>query len=115
LPHPPYSPDLAPSDFFLFGYIKEKLTDYDYRTREELKSAIIEICNEISDDVLINVFHSWLKRVKWVIRHAGSTTTSSQKIEDHPWKLREKKAGYELMDLPIQRICEDDTGGILYC
>jgi hypothetical protein len=31
----------------------------------------------------------------------GSTTTSSQKIEDPPWKLREKKAGYELMDPPI--------------
>jgi hypothetical protein len=24
-PHPHYSPDLAPSDFFLFGYIKQKL------------------------------------------------------------------------------------------
>jgi transposase len=23
--HPPYSPDLAPSDFFLFGYIKQKI------------------------------------------------------------------------------------------
>jgi histone-lysine N-methyltransferase SETMAR len=25
--HPPYSPDLAPCDFFLFGYIKEILKD----------------------------------------------------------------------------------------
>jgi histone-lysine N-methyltransferase SETMAR len=24
-PHPPYSPDLAPSDFFLFGHVKEHL------------------------------------------------------------------------------------------
>jgi hypothetical protein len=24
-PDPPYSPDLAPSDFFLFGYVKERL------------------------------------------------------------------------------------------
>jgi hypothetical protein len=23
--HPPYSPDLAPSDFFLFGYVKDRL------------------------------------------------------------------------------------------
>jgi hypothetical protein len=42
LPHPLYKPGLAPSDFFLFGYIKEELTDYDCRRREELKSAIIE-------------------------------------------------------------------------
>jgi hypothetical protein len=27
-PHPPYSPDLAPSDFFLFGYVKRKLRGY---------------------------------------------------------------------------------------
>jgi hypothetical protein len=26
-PHPPYSPDLAPSDFYLFGYVKRCLTD----------------------------------------------------------------------------------------
>jgi hypothetical protein len=26
-PHPPYSPDLAPSDFFLFGYVKGKMMD----------------------------------------------------------------------------------------
>jgi hypothetical protein len=24
-PHSPYSPDLAPPDFFLFGYVKERL------------------------------------------------------------------------------------------
>jgi hypothetical protein len=70
LPHPPYSSGLAPSDFFLFGYIKEELIDYDCRTREELKSAIIEIFDEIPDDILMNVFHSWLKQLKWVIKHA---------------------------------------------
>jgi histone-lysine N-methyltransferase SETMAR len=25
-PHPPYSPDLVPSDFYLFGYVKRCLT-----------------------------------------------------------------------------------------
>jgi hypothetical protein len=27
-PHPPYSPDLAPSYFFLLGYVKQKLMGY---------------------------------------------------------------------------------------
>jgi hypothetical protein len=27
-PHPPYSPDLAPSDLFLFGYAKGMLMGY---------------------------------------------------------------------------------------
>src|ERR1043165_1232827 len=28
LPHPPYSPDLAPSDYHLFGAMKKSLTQY---------------------------------------------------------------------------------------
>jgi hypothetical protein len=64
LPHPAYSPDLAKSDFFFFGYLKEKLTDYNCETREQLKEAIIEIFNEIPQDVLVSVFMSWMKRLR---------------------------------------------------
>jgi hypothetical protein len=71
LPHPAYSPDLAPSDFVLFGYLKEQLTDYDCTTRDELKQAIIEIFNGIADDVLVSVFASWMTRLRWVIEHHG--------------------------------------------
>jgi hypothetical protein len=38
--HPPYSPDLAPCDFFLFGYVKEKLVGKQYETREDLVSEV---------------------------------------------------------------------------
>jgi hypothetical protein len=31
--HPAYSPDLVPSGFFLFGYIKGKLFDYNWESR----------------------------------------------------------------------------------
>jgi transposase len=71
LPHPAYSPDLAPSDFFLFGYLKEKLTDFPCATREQLKIAIIEIFSGIDREILLSVFHSWMKRLKWVIKHGG--------------------------------------------
>jgi hypothetical protein len=30
-PHPPYSPDLAPSDFFLFGYVKTAPKDRSFK------------------------------------------------------------------------------------
>jgi histone-lysine N-methyltransferase SETMAR len=33
--HPPYSPDLAPSDFFLFGYVKEHLKGMAFPSYEE--------------------------------------------------------------------------------
>ena len=31
-PHPPYSPDLAPSDFFLFDHVKRKLGSQSFKT-----------------------------------------------------------------------------------
>jgi hypothetical protein len=36
-------PDLAPSDFFLFGYVKEKLTEYRAETPSELFVHILVI------------------------------------------------------------------------
>jgi transposase len=42
-PHPPYSPDLAPSDFFLFGYVKERLKGIVFPSYEELLDAIGEV------------------------------------------------------------------------
>jgi hypothetical protein len=35
-PHAPYSPDLAPSDFFRFGYLKSMLPGRHFETEEEL-------------------------------------------------------------------------------
>jgi hypothetical protein len=67
----PYSPDLAPSDFFLFGFMKTRLSEYDIPDRKDLKSAISQIFAEISQDMLISVFEAWIKRLKWVIMHRG--------------------------------------------
>ena len=36
VPHPPYSPDLAPSDFFLFPKLKMKLKGRRFQTLEEI-------------------------------------------------------------------------------
>jgi HKD family nuclease len=41
--HPAYSPGLAPSDFFLFGYLKGKLSDHICEIREDFLNAITEI------------------------------------------------------------------------
>ena len=40
LPHPPYSPDLAPCDFFLFPKLKAFLAGRKYQSRQALGSAI---------------------------------------------------------------------------
>ena len=40
LPHPPYSPDLAPSDYWLFGEMKKPLRGKRYGDLKELKRAV---------------------------------------------------------------------------
>ena len=40
LTHPPYSPDLAPSDFHLFGPLKESMRGIHFQTDEEVKAAV---------------------------------------------------------------------------
>jgi hypothetical protein len=48
IPHRPYSPDLAPSDFWFFGDIKIALTGVKFDEREQLLDEIIEFLNTIS-------------------------------------------------------------------
>jgi hypothetical protein len=38
--HSPYSPDLAPSDFYLFGYVKHCPRSQSFEAADELFSAI---------------------------------------------------------------------------
>jgi hypothetical protein len=40
-PNPPYSPDLAPSNFFLFGYVKRALQRSEFQTVEELLRVVV--------------------------------------------------------------------------
>jgi hypothetical protein len=55
-PHSPYSPDLAPSDFFLFGYVKRKLMGYHAERLSELLIQIRIILSEIPREALNAVF-----------------------------------------------------------
>jgi hypothetical protein len=68
LQRPAYSHNFAPTDFFSFGYLKEKLSGFNCRSLEELKSAIASNFNEIDKETLVAVFVSWIERLKWVIR-----------------------------------------------
>ena len=40
LPHPPYSPDVAPSDYHLFRSMSNGLTDQHFRSYEEAKNWV---------------------------------------------------------------------------
>jgi hypothetical protein len=62
--HPPYSPDLAPSDFYLFGYLKEGLQGQHFEDGDHLFDAIIALTATIEKVTLQSVFLEWMKRLK---------------------------------------------------
>jgi histone-lysine N-methyltransferase SETMAR len=70
-PHPPYSPDLAPSHFFLFGYVKECLKGMLFRSYEELLNAIGEVVTGIESETLTAVFEHRMERIEWVSKNNG--------------------------------------------
>jgi hypothetical protein len=46
-PHPPYSPDLVPSDFYLFGYVKRCLTGVSFEDADQLLAAVEDVLEGI--------------------------------------------------------------------
>jgi transposase len=71
-PHPPYSPDLAPSDFFLFGYLKGKMQGLEFDSPEALLAWIRAEMATIRPDALEAVFERWILRVAKCIEHQGA-------------------------------------------
>jgi histone-lysine N-methyltransferase SETMAR len=57
VPHPPYSPDLAPSDFWLLGHTKTSLVGQTFDEPEHLLEAIGKLLNEIQLPEVLLVFN----------------------------------------------------------
>ena len=65
IPHPAYSPDLAPSDFFLFPNLKKDIRGRHFRSEEEVVKAVEEWVNGKDPDFfspgLMALEHRWSK------------------------------------------------------
>ena len=62
VPQPPYSPDLAPCDFWLFP----KLRGCRYETIEEIKEAVTKVIDTLTQEVFYGVFQKLLERYKCI-------------------------------------------------
>jgi histone-lysine N-methyltransferase SETMAR len=69
--HPPYSLELAPSDFFLFDYVKDRLQRIVFASREELLAGISEVLDDIPPETLPRVFEYCIERLEWVSQNNG--------------------------------------------
>ena len=63
IPHPAYSPDLAPSDYFLFPNLKKDIRKCHIRSDEEVVTAVEEwVSGKVSDifsSRLMALEHLW--------------------------------------------------------
>jgi histone-lysine N-methyltransferase SETMAR len=66
MPQPPYSPDLVPSDFYLFPTVKERLERIQLADEDQFFESLQEILNDLDHEELNTVFRAWVRRVQEV-------------------------------------------------
>jgi hypothetical protein len=71
VPQPVYNLDLAPSDFWLFGHLKNSLTGRMFDDPGELLDGITSFVEEVQPSELHIVFTHWVKSVTWVLETNG--------------------------------------------
>ena len=64
VPQPPYSPDLAPADFFLFPKLKSTLKGRRFQTVEEIKENSLQDLRAIPQNTFQDAFQNWKKSWK---------------------------------------------------
>ena len=67
VPHPPYSPDLAPCDFWLFP----KLRGRRYETIEEMKEVVTKVIDTLTQEDFSGALKNLLERYNKHIAAGG--------------------------------------------
>ena len=62
LPHPPYSQDIVPRDFHLFGPLKEFLGGQHFSTEDEVKQAVLGWFSRTDISFYAEAFQALVKR-----------------------------------------------------
>jgi hypothetical protein len=84
-PHPPYSSDLAPSDSYLFGYVKRCLAGLSFEDTDQLLAAVEGVLEEIEKVTLQAVFLEWMDRLRRSIATNGEYTEEAQMNVIEEW------------------------------
>jgi hypothetical protein len=70
-PQAPFSPDLAPSDFYLFGKLKTALMGSEFEDEQGLLGGVMAVLNGITSDELESVFEEWVRRLDACVQRGG--------------------------------------------
>ena len=102
IPHPTYSPDLAPSDYFLFPNLKKDIRGRHFRSNEEVVVAVEEWVRDkdpgFFSSGLMALEHHWSK----CIILEGNYI----KKEEIDLTQKQKRLGWFFIDSPSYIPCE---------
>ena len=71
LEQPPYSPDLAPCDFFLFPKLKEVIKGTRFQDSEAIKTAVTRELRAILEESFQECVKAWQRKLEKCIRAQG--------------------------------------------
>jgi len=72
LPRPPYSPDLAPCDFYLFHKLKSKLKGHHFGTMENIQKIVTDELHTLTGNDFRYCYDQWKKSWKHCVTSQGS-------------------------------------------
>jgi hypothetical protein len=73
LPWPPYSPDLTPCDFFLWGWVKSRVYAHPVTNLEELRGRIRTVFAELPQEMIDRAMQAYKKRLEHCIDVKGAS------------------------------------------
>ena len=96
IPHPAYSPELAPSDFFLFPNLKKDIHGLHFRSDEEVVMAVEEWVNGKDPDF----FSSVLMALEYCWSKCITLEGNYMYVKKKRWISTGNKLGWLLIDSP---------------
>jgi len=82
LPHAPYSPDLAPSDYHFFGFMKNQMRGQHYVTNEALQTAVCQCLWQLERSSTAREYSNFQNVGKIVCRETAIMSENKQMSMD---------------------------------
>jgi histone-lysine N-methyltransferase SETMAR len=79
--HPPYSPDLAPSDISLFTKTKEILKGKHFDDTDDIRSNMMSALKAIPQNQFENCFEGWTRRWHQCMASGGEYSEGHSDIQ----------------------------------
>ena len=75
LPQPPYSPDIAPADFYLFPKLKFSLKGHRFASIEDIQANTERVLNILKKEIFQECFQKWKHRWSRCVQSQGRSIT----------------------------------------